>query len=89
MPTKIVVALAALMAFGATTMTPALAAGHGGGGFHSAGSFGHMGIAHFGGGSHVGAYGRRFHTGAGFGVYSGVPYSTACSPYYLSYRPCY
>ena len=57
MPSKIVAAIAALAAFGASTMTPALAEGHGGGGgFHAGGGF------HVGGGFHPG-----FRPGGGFG----------------------
>jgi hypothetical protein len=108
MPTKIIAALAALVAFGATTISPAVAAGHGGGGgfhggggfgggfhgggFHSGGGFGHMGVAHAGGGYRVDGghfYGRRFYGGGGFGIYPGYPYATVCSPYYWTYLPCY
>jgi hypothetical protein len=87
MPTKIIAALAALVAFGATTISPAVAAGHGGGGGFHGGGF------HGGGGGYRGDAGHfhdgRFYGGGGFGVYPGYPYATVCSPYYWTYPPCY
>jgi hypothetical protein len=93
MSTKIIVAIAATLAWGAASMTPALAA-HGGGFSHVGGAHlgvSHVGVGHFGG-YRVGAgplHGRVFYPRARAGLYGAYPYSLGCSPYQVTYYPCY
>lgn len=100
MQTKIVVAIAAMLACGAGASSPALASR--GGGFHSGGAIGHIGSSHVGLG-HLGmsrsgsgyrmAAGplphRPLHAGGIAGIYGAGPYSPGCGPYNFRYYPCY
>jgi hypothetical protein len=100
MPTKIIVAIAAMLACGSAAVSPALAAR--GGGFHSGGGIGrsgpsHVGLSQPGMGRFGNGYGmaagrlphRPMHSGGIVGIYGTGPYSPGCGPYYFSPYPCY